>query len=92
MCLCIDGALKSRRKIKYMSDDNGNPVTDKEARNHLKKLKSEGYEVMMMGDCYRFDKVKGCKGHIKSLKPCDYDGMIDTIELEWQLFKQGKRL
>jgi hypothetical protein len=90
MCLCIDGALSSRRKIKYMSDDNGNPQTDKQARDYLKMLRVKGHKVMPIGNCYRFDTQKGCKGHIKSLMPTEE--IMDKIELDYLLFKQGKRV
>lgn len=73
-----------------MNDDNGIQQTDKQARDYLKMLRAKGHKVMPIGNCYRFDNQKGCKGHIKSLMPNESE--MDKINLEWLLFKQGKRL
>lgn len=73
-----------------MSDDEGNELSDKEARDYLKSLKLKGDRVMPVGECYRFDTQKGCKGHIISLTP--QEEVMDKIELDYLLFKQGKRV
>ena len=85
MCLNIEGALRSRRKITYMNHDNGFRMTDREARDHLKLFRYEGKAVLPIGDCYRFDfSGKGCLGHVISLMPNE-EKMIE-IENEYQLY------
>lgn len=65
MCLDIEGALKNRRKIRYMSNEDGTQATDKEARDHLKSLLAQGHTVMSCSsECDNFDPFdKGCMGH-----------------------------
>lgn len=91
MAICIEPLLKTRRKIKFFDDENGKPISDKEARENLRLELSKGHKLFPVGDCYRFDPIeKGCLGHIKSLLPIE--DKMDNIELEYCLFKQGKRI
>lgn len=84
MCICIEGILKRRNKIKFFSDaETGRPLSDAEARAHLKIARNEGKRVIPIGDCYRFDyKDKGCLGHIISLMPSDEK--MAEIEAEYK--------
>jgi len=65
MSLSIEGALKNRRKIRYMSNDDGTTATDKEARQYLRQLQAKGHKLMCCStDCDNFDPFeKGCMGH-----------------------------
>lgn len=89
MCMNIEGCLRNhkRKKIRIFSDENGNEISDYEARQYLSKCLSEGKRVIPMGsDCYRFDFQNGCPAHIKSLMPTD-EKMIE-IEKEYNLIKK----
>ncbi len=89
----ISGCLENTKKGKltFIDDDSGRALTDTQARMELQQLQAEGYKLMdCSGECYRFDKEKGCPGHIKALMPTE--DKMDTIELEYSLFKQGKRI
>lgn len=93
MCMNIAGVLKHTKKGKltFIDDDDGVALSDQRARLELNRLQIQGYMVMdCSGECYRFDKINGCPGHIKSLKP--HGDVLDKIELDYLLFKQGKRL
>lgn len=92
MSLNIQGVLNNykRKKILFFSDDDGNELTDAQARFELNKALNEGKKVLPCGDCYRFDDQNGCPGHIISLKP--NEEKLEEIELEYQLYKQGKRI
>lgn len=66
MCVSIEGLLRNykRKKITFMEDDNGRPMTDKEAREEIKRLQSLGHKLLPTGDCEGFDPFGGgCPGH-----------------------------
>lgn len=92
MSICIKGLLNRRKKITFFDDsDTGLPISDKEARATLKLELAKGHTVYPVGNCYRFDPIKkGCLGHIKAILP--NEDKMDEIELEWALFKQGKKV
>lgn len=90
MSINIEGVLTQykKKKINFCSNDDGTPMSDAEARFEFLKARNEGKRVLPMGDCYRFCFEKGCKGHIKALMPSQ--DLMDEIELDYLLFKQGK--
>lgn len=67
MSVDIQGMLNAhkRRKITIMEDDNGNRLTDQQARIHLHNLQIQGHKLMSCSpDCLGFDPFeKGCPGH-----------------------------
>ncbi len=66
MSVSIDGLLRNykRRKINFMEDDNGRPMTDKEARAEIARLQSLGHKLIPTADCAGFDPFGGgCPGH-----------------------------
>ena len=63
----IDGLLRNMKgkKITICSDDNGKPLSDKEARAELARLQALGHKLIPSGDCEGFDPFGGgCPGHI----------------------------
>lgn len=67
MCVNIRGALnqipRNNRKNGWITDDNGNAVTNNEAIDMLLDEISKGRRVIPAGDCDNFDYQTGCKGH-----------------------------
>lgn len=62
----IEGMLRyhKRKKITYMEDDNGRPLSDKEARAYLQECLAKGWKLIPCGNCEGFDPFgKGCPGH-----------------------------
>lgn len=63
----IAGCLRNNRvgTIDFLEDQDGNPLSDAEARIELKKLLAKGHTVMPVGDdCEGFDVFGGgCPGH-----------------------------
>ena len=63
----ILGCLRNNRigTIDFLEDENGNPLSDEEARIELTKLLNKGHTVMPVGDdCEGFDVFGGgCPGH-----------------------------
>ena len=57
-----------RREINIMEDDNGNTLTDLEARKEIAKLQAMGHKLMCCSsNCKGFDPFGGgCPGH-----PCE---------------------
>ncbi len=89
MCGDIQGMLnhfgKGRKKLTFMTRDDGTPMGHNEAIGNLKKLQFEGKKLIKSEGCYRFDPYdKGCLGHITSLNPND-EKMLE-IENEWQQY------
>lgn len=65
----IEGLLRNMKgkKINFIDDDNGNPMTDKEARTAITELQAKGYKLIPSGECEGFDPFGGgCPGH-----PCE---------------------
>jgi hypothetical protein len=66
MAVNIQGLLNfhGRKKIRCMEDDDGNPVSDAEARAYLAECQAKGYKLIPRTDCEGFDPFgKGCPGH-----------------------------
>jgi len=67
MCMNIAGCLRNnaRRKITFIENDDGTPLSDCEARLHLQSLLAKGHKLMCCSaDCDNFDPFeKGCMGH-----------------------------
>jgi hypothetical protein len=66
MAVNIQGLLAAYkgRKIGIIEDDNGNRLTDQQARIELSNLLSKGYKYMPCSTCDGFDPFeKGCPGH-----------------------------
>lgn len=67
MSMNINGLLRNykRKKINFFEDDNGRPLSDKEAREHIAELQAKGHKLMPMSDeCEGFDPFGvGCPGH-----------------------------
>ena len=63
----ISGCLRNNSvgTIDFLEDENGNPLSDAEARIELNKLLAMGHTVMPVGtDCEGFDVFGGgCPGH-----------------------------
>lgn len=62
----IDGMLRNMKgkKINFLDDDNGQQMSDKEARLTIAELKAKGHKLIPSGDCIGFDPFGGgCPGH-----------------------------
>ncbi len=62
----IEGMLRNMKgkKINFIDDDNGNPLSDKEARKLIAELQAKGHKLIPCGDCDGFDPFGGgCPGH-----------------------------
>ena len=63
----IEGLLRNMKgkKIKFLSDANDKPLSDKSARVEIAKLQALGHKLIPSGDCEGFDPFGGgCPGHI----------------------------
>lgn len=69
MSVNIEGLLRNykRRKINIFTDDNGRELSDKEARDEIRKLVEQGHKLIKTSDdCIGFDPFEhGCPGHEK---------------------------
>ena len=66
MCSSIAGVLANYkgRKITFFDDDNGNPMSDAEARAELARLQALGHKLVGPANCEGFDPFgSGCPGH-----------------------------
>ena len=67
MSVNLQGMLNNYkgRKINIMEDDNGNTLTDKEARAEIARLQALGHTLMSCSNnCEGFDPFGGgCPGH-----------------------------
>lgn len=59
---------KGRSMGGLINDDNGRPMTDKEARKFLAEGLAKGWSVIPCGNCEGFDYETGCPGHPISKK------------------------
>ena len=62
----IEGLLRNMKgkKINFINDDNGNQMTDKQARREIAQLQAMGYKLIPSTDCEGFDPFGGgCPGH-----------------------------
>jgi len=65
-CASIEGILRNckRKKINFLSDDDGKLMSDKEARAELQRLQALGHKLIPSSKCDNFDPFeKGCLGH-----------------------------
>lgn len=63
----IEGLLRvmEGKKINFMEDDNGNFMSDREARAEIARLQALGHKLIPSADCEGFDPFGGgCPGHI----------------------------
>ena len=52
------------KKIKFLSDDDGRELSDKEAREAIAELQAKGHKLIPSSDCEGFDPFGGgCPGH-----------------------------
>ena len=67
MSTSIEGMLRNCKghKINFIDDDNGRPMTDKQARAEIAKLQAMGHKLIpSSNNCEGFDPFgKGCPGH-----------------------------
>lgn len=62
----IEGLLRNMKgkKINFLSDDNGNEMSDSQARKAIAELQAKGHKLIPSGDCEGFDPFGGgCPGH-----------------------------
>lgn len=62
----IEGLLRNMkgRKINFIDDDNGNQMSDAQARTEIAKLQALGHKLIPSGKCEGFDPFGGgCPGH-----------------------------
>lgn len=62
----IEGLLRvmEGKKINFMEDDNGNFMSDREARSEIARLQAMGHKLIPSADCEGFDPFGGgCPGH-----------------------------
>ena len=65
----IEGLLRNMkgRKINFIDDDNGNQMSDAQARKEIAELQAIGHKLIPSGECEGFDPFGGgCPGH-----PCE---------------------
>lgn len=66
MSVNIEGLLRNyqRKKITFMEDDDGNRMSDKQARIEIAKLQKLGHKLLPTANCEGFDPFGGgCPGH-----------------------------
>lgn len=68
MSMNLAGCLRNfkGRKIRIFNDENGNILSDTEARAYIAELMDKGHKLMLIGngECEGFDPFeKGCPGH-----------------------------
>lgn len=68
MSVNIEGLLRNtgRKSMKGLfNDENGNPISDQEARIYISECQAKGWKLIPMSDkCEGFDHFgKGCPGH-----------------------------
>lgn len=71
MSINLEGLLRNygKKKIEIFEDENGNFLSDKEARIYIQECLSKGWKLIPMGGedvCEGFDYFSGgCPGHKK---------------------------
>ena len=56
--------IYQRKKITFMQDNDGNRMSDKQARIEIAKLQSLGHKLIPTANCEGFDPFGGgCPGH-----------------------------
>lgn len=64
LALSVEGALRAKdRELRCFTNDDGQDMTPKEVREHLKLAKFEGKKYIPLSPCDNFDFQTGCKGH-----------------------------
>jgi hypothetical protein len=66
MACSIEGLLRNykRKKITFITDGDGNPMSDKVARAELARLQALGHKLIPSANCEGFDPFEGgCPGH-----------------------------
>jgi len=69
LSISIQGILNrhKRKKINFFSDENGDEISDKKAREYLKECQQKGYKILPCcgeEECPDFDYFEnGCPGH-----------------------------
>jgi len=84
----IEGLLRNMKgkKINFLEDDNGNPLSDKEARKQIAELQAKGHKLIPSGDCEGFDPFGGgCPSH-------DSQVLYQITEIEWDLLNEQTEL
>ncbi len=52
------------QKLDFFEDDNGNLLTEEEAKSIVLNLQAQGHKLLPIGECDAFDPFgKGCPGH-----------------------------
>jgi len=62
----IESLLRNMKgkKINFLEEDNGKPLSDKEARLAISELQAKGHKLIPSGYCEGFDPFGGgCPGH-----------------------------
>lgn len=62
MSASVEGMLRNK-SFRGLTDDNGNPMTRKDAKSELELLRASGVKFIPMAKCDSFDPQKGCPGH-----------------------------
>ena len=62
----IEGMLKLRR-ISWIDDAHGHPMTTAQVKAELRRLQAKGYKWIPSRGCTSFDPISGCQG-------CDDEG------------------
>ena len=67
MATSIEGLLHhyKRKKINFLTDQDGNFISDFQARKELKQMLANGQKLIKSDGCSKFDPEKGCLGHTK---------------------------
>jgi hypothetical protein len=66
MATSIEGLLRNYKgkKITFVEDDNGQVMSDAEARQEIALLQEKGHKLLPSGECEGFDPFGGgCPGH-----------------------------
>jgi hypothetical protein len=84
MSISVNGFLlnfKRKSMAGIMEDDNGNPLTDFEARSYLKDCQAKGWVMIpTSSQCTGFDHFGGgCKGHRIFECDCGWEGIIEEM-------------
>jgi len=64
MSVNLKGLLRNtgKKSMKgFFTDDNGNELSDKDARKYVFDCIARGWRVIPMGDCPNFDYQEGCQ-------------------------------
>ena len=62
VCVCIEGALK-QKSITWIEDDNGNPLSTREAKRFLREELAKGKKYLVGGNCDNVSDEGRCLGH-----------------------------